>query len=562
MWMEPVKRNPKPGAESKSKFLRMKLRARWYFKKEDMAGIGGTYVGVKSRKALLETLGPRDLILGDQFDDNEVPTILGTCNVIRCAPSEKSEEVPKGSYTCRWDVNIPKRGQAGFGTVRMKPYESTKQTLAPASPIAQGTVEQPKAKSEESEGSVMDLGTDTSQGNSESVKRKTQSSGEEKEEKNSEPPVKRAKAEEEADTAQALPAGKDKDGDETESMDMETENETAPSDSAITPSTASSPVNGRTSTNATEEENNDDSSDDDSDGSSEVGVSTTEGKIRVGAAHQVVVPPVASIKDSAAGPFQLNVLCKPSWLPGNISKDALDSYLKEANSILVSIMETEPEVSLMQSSGADESLVLRTSFKVLREGDEDALLDELHISGYKKETALMNVKKNPKAFLNLWINEEKSQFDQGFKRYCGSLRMIAKGVPTKTTKDIVDYHYRFKIPDQFTKFQEKRKEQAQRMAAMADAKNDDGAKGAKTKAKSGGKLSATEQRRILAREFLVDARDKVGADRYRELSQLLKQFHDKVISVPQLKQHVSTVLGKDSDLLSRFGVFLPRKFRG
>ena len=62
--MEPAKRNPKPGAEGKSKFLRMKLRARWYFKKEDMAGIGGTYVGVKSRKALLETLGPRDLILG------------------------------------------------------------------------------------------------------------------------------------------------------------------------------------------------------------------------------------------------------------------------------------------------------------------------------------------------------------------------------------------------------------------------------------------------------------------------------------------------------------------
>lgn len=481
--MEPVKKNPKPG-EAKSKFLRMKLRARWYFKKEDMAGIGGTYIGVKSRKALLETLSPRDLILGDQFDDNEVPTILGTCNVIRCAPSEKSEELQKGSYVCKWNVSIPKRGQAGFGTVRMKPYEPTKQKPAASSPAAQDASQEPKA--EENEDSLMNVDTATAKGGYDPSKRKSPPSPGEKDVKNLEPPSKKAKADDDpADTAQTFSTVKDRDGDETESMDMDTENETAPKKSVSAQSIASSPVNGRTSTNATEEENNDDSSDDDSDGSSEVGVSTTEGKIRVGAAHQVVVPLLASLKDSVAGPFKPNALSKPSWIPGIISKEDLDSYLKEANSVLASLIEAEPEISSMQTSGTNESFALRASLKILREGDEDALLDELHNSGYNKETALTNVKKNPKAFLNLWVNEEKSQFDQGFKRYCGSLRMIAKGVPTKTTKDIVDYHYRFKIPDQFTKFQEKRKEQAQRMAAMADAKNDDGAKGSKTKAKSG-----------------------------------------------------------------------------
>jgi hypothetical protein len=42
--------------------------------------------------------------------------------------------------------------------------------------------------------------------------------------------------------------------------------------------------------------------------------------------------------------------------------------------------------------------------------------------------------------------------------------MIGKGIaPTKDFKDTIDYHYRFKIPDQFRRFQDKKREQAVRM---------------------------------------------------------------------------------------------------
>ena len=65
------------------------------------------------------------------------------------------------------------------------------------------------------------------------------------------------------------------------------------------------------------------------------------------------------------------------------------------------------------------------------------------------------------------------------------------------------------------------------------------------------KVSATEQRRILAREFLVDTRDKIGVEKYTKISKLLKQFHEKAINIFILRQSVSEVLGGDADLIKR-----------
>lgn len=66
---------------------------------------------------------------------------------------------------------------------------------------------------------------------------------------------------------------------------------------------------------------------------------------------------------------------------------------------------------------------------------------------------------------------------------------------------------------------------------------------------------------MLAREFLVDARDKIGSKRYCQISILLKKFHDKSLSISQLKQSISEILGADDDLMKRFNVFLPKKYR-
>lgn len=132
--------------------------------------------------------------------------------------------------------------------------------------------------------------------------------------------------------------------------------------------------------------------------------------------------------------------------------------------------------------------------------------------------------------------------------------MIHKGVETKSHKDVVDYHYRFKIPDQFRKYQDKKREQAKKMMESAERRStDDG--------KNWNKLGATEQRRSLAKDFLIRVRDDIGNDRYLELAMCLKSYHTNGCTVPELKDKVMELLKGYEDLLERFMNFLPKKFR-
>ena len=71
--------------------------------KEDIQGLTSHFVGV-SRRDLIATMTPRELILGDQADDNEVSTILGKCRVVRRAPLSKKmtkDETPPYRYCGR-----------------------------------------------------------------------------------------------------------------------------------------------------------------------------------------------------------------------------------------------------------------------------------------------------------------------------------------------------------------------------------------------------------------------------------------------------------------------------
>ena len=435
MWMEPKSKST--DSSNTSDFLRMKIRARWYFKKEDMAGIDGSYSGFDSRDDFVDCLLPQDLVLGDQYDDNEVPTILGSCRVYRCSPEEPVPYLSKGEYVCRWDAALPQ-----LGVVNLSPYEESKNDDKESIVIGKET-KSLKRKESENDNEVMTQ-----------AKRLKVKSDDEKE-------IEHKSTESVTNDT------------EVESIEL---NDTEPSDSAPR-SQESSPVN----TGITEEDN-DESSDESSDDGSELGISTSEGKIKIGSEYQVFVLPVSSLPKTSSGPFTLDELSISKWIPGKIGSEEISDYLHKANVILSDTLAKIDGDECPVVKGPEKALKLRVSTKILRECDEDSLLDELHHCRYNVKEAILRVKKNPLNYLTIWGKEEKSQFDAGFKRYCASLRNIAKGVPTKSCKDIVDYHYRFKIPDQFTKFQEKRKEQAQRMAAIADAKNsEDGSKRGKSK---------------------------------------------------------------------------------
>merc|ERR1712157_392874 len=115
---------------------------------------------------------------------------------------------------------------------------------------------------------------------------------------------------------------------------------------------------------------------------------------------------------------------------------------------------------------------------------------------------------------SLWAYSDQRAFHSSFRQYCGALRNIQKQNPKKSHKEVIDYFYRFKIPDQFRKFQEKKREQAMdTMERMLKKKN--------TASSQDNSIPtfahATNERRSTARELLTQVRDTLGEDKYQEL---------------------------------------------
>lgn len=559
---------------------RMKIRARWFFKKADIESLGGTFVGA-SRERLLATMTDQDLILGDQTDDNEVPTILGKCRVFRALPLSREHPKNLGDFVSRYTVTIhppanPRNGARG--TVVFKPYQGDLEEFGPT-PTA-------------------------------SV------SGDE-----SSRPKKRQKTN--GNTSSSVPGVQSLAKDGTNSNIVSTSvggvgqgggNVSLSENDGLEVGGGGGGSGGPNSNNFNNSSSDDDmglSGDDVSSFSSqkrkvtETEGSTTEGTIKIGPDHQAVVPtkPVGG----RGGKKRKSPVV---WKPGSIPEEDLNSYLSKASETLMSYAEANgidtvsPYASLKLKNDSSSSQASPNSNdkgcrQVTRECNVDELLRTLHESNYDTKKALVSVSKYPRRHLTIWTKHEKELFNAGFRRYCGSLRMIAKGVATgnKTFKDVVDYHYRFKIPDQFRRFQEKKRDQARRMMecvenrGFADAlarggggseEGPGGAKGgsagagsgmgvlgtrrARNWAKTGGGASdtigATEQRRVSAKDFLTTVRDTIGLDNYVKLAKLLKSYHSRDTSIPSLKDKATALLEDNPDLLERFFEFLPKKFRG
>ena len=93
------------------------------FKKEDVAGLGGDFVPF-SRQHILSSMTARDLLLGDQRDDNEVSAILGKCRVIRCRPSDLYPSNLNGVFICRYDITLTApTSNSRKGIVKISSYE-------------------------------------------------------------------------------------------------------------------------------------------------------------------------------------------------------------------------------------------------------------------------------------------------------------------------------------------------------------------------------------------------------------------------------------------------------
>ena len=225
-----------------------------------------------------------------------------------------------------------------------------------------------------------------------------------------------------------------------------------------------------------------------------------QGKIRVGPQHQVPVP-VFDPENTTVVSRNPTLVWSPSMTP---TKEQMDDYIQQVSAILTPfaeqqmlIMGTEPSPLIpsdrmeelmreresitpltISSISTSASLALTSSKNTLhRECDADALLKNLHDQKYSVPAAVAMVKASPRDFLVNWTTAERECFDDSFRKNGGSLLMVAKSVASltaaKTHCDVVDYHYRFKIPDQFRRYQDKKREQAVKMMECIEARKVD-----------------------------------------------------------------------------------------
>lgn len=190
---------------------------------------------------------------------------------------------------------------------------------------------------------------------------------------------------------------------------------------------------------------------------------TTEGSAtqKIGENHQAVIPSLAYGEPRTAS--KRDAPPTLMWRPNGISTDALDKFIAEAGAILKAFMKDKGIITSRTIPINIDPKHLQSNF-FSREINVDQLLKLLNDKGFETQTALKAIRASPLTYLMIWTKEEIELYNAGFKRHFSAIRSITKDMgSTKNHKEVVDYHYRFKIPDQFRRYQDKKREQARRM---------------------------------------------------------------------------------------------------
>jgi hypothetical protein len=395
--------------------------------KKDVEGLGGDFTGPISRDELLSYMAKNHLILSNQFDDNEIDTIMGRCFVVTRRPSsEEPPPFPPDTYLSSYRISFGTA--AAPGTTVLTAYDGDND-------------EWPRIDSEDE---ILDeAGSITSRSDGAPLK-----------------PLARRKAVRSPASQEGFQA--------IQSQQSSIANASSSSSSSDDDSIRSD----EGSTEYSQE----------GDLAPETEGSTLVGNISIGPDHQVrVLPFVTGQIVASRNPTLV-------WKPASIPQEILDRFLEDASKVLNDYMEQNALVvdnpytplpsarveAMMRAENNGQPMTLSrmstasslssTHNKLTRECRLDALLTTLNEHSYNPEEALKAVAASPRDYLTIWTKKEKDLFNSVFRRHSGSLRMISKTLAgSKTFKDVVDYHYRFKIPDQFRRYQEKKREQALRM---------------------------------------------------------------------------------------------------
>ena len=262
------------------------------------------------------------------------------------------------------------------------------------------------------------------------------------------------------------------------------------------------------------------------------------------------------------------------------------------------LAQLQPTGSPWIRTGSHVSSASRLSLKpnaLLKECDADAALLFLHDHQYDAGAALAAVRADPARILptltRAFTNWEKRVFDEGFRGSQGSLSRVASAMDVPMTS-VVDYWYRFKIPDQFRQYRNKKREHAIRMVECIEKRRyyDFAAAAARSAASWTGTATATlatgsglsvadpgqhpprdgqhwsdlsmndvtgavEERRQKAKALLLEVDQRLGRAALGKVAsavRVLIESHSAAV-----KEELLATLGGCPDLQRRFQEFLP-----
>jgi len=566
MWEEPPKRTKSKKRNIEEEYTeerlgRMKLSARWFYKRDDIAGLSGNFEGI-SQEDLLYLMTPRDLLLGNQVDENEITTILGKCQILYRKPSTVSEELEAknkknnkrssipGAFVCSYDINLIKKSHDyPVGSILITPYDGPMKVNEPLIKDSNSTISEVlNNKKRIREDNV----ENESIGSAKTKKQKVLVDSESFKSKN--------------ENVEVFPSMSNfnvekNHGSKVCSSDDEIASSDNPSLSddqkTFLGSQAKLPI---------------------SEGS------TLQGVINIGPGHQVSIPPLLNKKDYVSNRSQR---AQPVWIPGKLSDEEVEMYIKDAMQYLERYMMKNYHYNGNKSDnnfnpslkGTGERKKLENQpYQSVRECNLDFILCTLHDNTYDRTSALCAISKFPDCYLTVWNPEEQEYFNIGFMRHFSELHLILKGIrSSRNHKDVVDYYYRFKIPDLFQRYKQKKREQARRMMGYAEIRkiqevtsldgmnNSTSSKKSRNWSVTGGGgpngIGAAESRRLMAKDFLSFVRDTLGMEKYLTIVHFLKGYQSRVLSIVEVKNGVNDILQNHPELRERFCEFLPRKVR-
>lgn len=233
-----------------------------------------------------------------------------------------------------------------------------------------------------------------------------------------------------------------------------------------------------------------------------------------------------------------------------------------------------PDGQLTGSTISSASVFLGiTPSHLLKECDVDEVLLLLSTHNFDRKEALMAIQCNTDQISTSWSATEREIFDSAYRQHQGALRSVAQALhPTKTMKDVIDYFYRFKIPDQFRLYQDKKREQAallmecieKRRAGIAItiSHNDDGESDLESSKMKRWQdtpvediVGTLEIRRHKAKKLLLEVNNRFGREFLAKISAMIERLHSS--QDRDAKEALLCCFSGCPDMQRRFLEFLP-----